>query len=127
MGVFGDNISRMSMTDSEHKGFRILINGDPLKNREGVILDHGHNPSIGGISGQHTFPDLLEIMEALYDRVGVVPTSRPIGAVRPAELREMREAGLSAVGGHVRQDDGSYTQAGGDDHDHDHGDGGHSH
>lgn len=126
MGVFGDNISKMSMTDSNHKGFQILINGDPLKNREGVILDHGHNPSQGGISGQHTFPDLLEIMEALYDRVGVVPTSRPIGAVRPQELRSMRESGENAVGGHVRQEGGDYVQAGAEQA-HDHGAGGHQH
>ena len=85
--------------------------------REGKVLGHGHNVNAPGISEQHTFPDLLEIMEVLYDRVGIVPSNRPANALRPTELREMRAEDVTPPGVHTPG-----PEAG-----HSHGDGSHTH
>ena len=110
-------MSGFRLVPGRHGVFEPRINGEPMVTREGNILGHGHDVNAPGISEQHTFPDLLEIMEVLYARVGIVPSNRPANALRPTELREMRQQDVTPPGVHTPG-----PEAG-----HSHGDGGHTH
>ena len=113
----GQYISSFKLIPGRHGVFEPRINGAPMVTREGKALGHGHDINAPGIAGQHTFPDLLEVMEVLYDRIGIVPSSRPVNALRPTELRDFRAEGVTPPGLHT----------GGGQGDHDYGDQGHSH
>jgi predicted Rdx family selenoprotein len=52
----GDNISTFKLTPGEHGKFDVIIDGE-------LVGEHKHTPDA------HLFPDLQDLMAAIYDRV----------------------------------------------------------
>ncbi len=53
----GEHIEAFKLTPSSHGKFHIYINGD-------LVASHQHLPDA------HLFPDLQDMMKAIFDRIG---------------------------------------------------------